>query len=1119
MNIPSLFTIIVSRLLGTFLFFGFLERKLSGGLMKLLLFFCLLSLTAFTQKKAIKLAALPDLSPDGKELCFAWNGDLWKVSSEGGEAERITSHPGDDRSPSFSPDGESIAFVSSREGYNQAYLMPKEGGVPKRIGFMSEGYSIEGWYPDGKHLFVTSARDNYGRYGRRPYKLPLERKAETEVFAAGVNLAVLNNSGDKVLFTREGENLYRKGYRGSRNSQIWLYEESKKDFSELLKGKFSFRSPMWSEDGETAFFVSDEDGAFNLWSIELKTKKKSQLTNFKDDGVVLPSISRNGEKIVFRRQFDFYIYDVAEKESKKLDIWYNEDLNLIPNHLLKSNKTSDMDVSSDGLEFVFTGGFDIWVMDKVLKEPVRVTDTVAVERDVYFSKNNQQIICIRDNGVKSSIVQIERVANKHWWQTSEFKETVILESEEKIQSLAISPKGKYLSYVKGIGNLYIYNLEEKQEKLFLKSWDMPSYSWSPDDNWITYAVEDDNFNNDVWLKKVDGKTPAYNVSMHPEYDGYPSFSPDGKYLSFSCNRNDEGYQIAYVSLSKEVFDESSRDRIMKKALAEMKKRKPLPVKKPAAVKKETSVKKTTAQTSELKKTVKPVAKKPAAKAKGIKVDLEGLSERVKIIKIAGDDYNPFWSPDSKRLAFVNKTNNKMTMQFISLPDGTKPTLLFKDSLRPIKWLPAGNQLYCLYKNVPSLLSGTRLIQYPYNISYKESRQNTNLNVFRNIWREMRDRFYDKNLNNRDWDKIRVKYEQQAVNAPDQVVFDRIIAMLLGELNASHLGYRSSYKSYRADNSHDITCHLGVKFDSSYAGPGLKVQSVIAGSNASKNGSTLKVGEVILSIDEEECDISQDLTVFLNGSLNRDIALKVKSSDEKERQIKIRPHSYSQIRSLLYEQMIDETRKEVYKKSGNKMGYLHVSRMLWPEFNKFKEEVFKEGVGRDGIVIDVRNNGGGFTADHLISVLTQPRHAITVPRNGSPGYPYSRQVYLNWNKPIVVLCNQNSYSNAEIFSHAIKSLKRGKLIGVATAGGVISTGSANILGRGTLRIPFRGWYLVGSGEDMEMHGAEPDIVIWPIPGELENGKDVQLNKAIEVLQEEIKNFKDVNRVPLKNASER
>ncbi|MCM8540102.1 MAG: S41 family peptidase, partial [Lentisphaeraceae bacterium] len=827
--------------------------------------------------------------------------------------------------------------------------------------------------------------------------------------------------------------------------------------------------------------------------------------------VILPSISRDGSKIVFRRQFDFYSFDTSSKKSSQIDIWYSEDVSLQKDKLVHSSSTSDLDVSSDGLEFVFTSGFDIWAMDKILKEPIRITRTAEVEKEVLFSKDNNSIYCIRDDGVGTQLIQIDKKEKLYWWQSHHFKETVLFNSDQNINNLKLSPKGNYLSYVKGNGDLYTYNLKSKEERLFLKSWDAPMYSWSPDEKWISYALEDNNFNNDVWLKSLDGKQEAYNVSQHPEYDGYPVFSPDGKFLAFSTNRNDEGYEIAYVTLSKENYEESSRDRQLEKALKEMKKRKV--AKKPKA---EEKTPKEPVKEEKEAKAEKVIVKKD--EDEGILVDLEDLTKRVKIIKNAGDDYAPFWAPDGKRLAFKNTRSTKTTIQFVTLPDNLKPALLYKESLNFVKWLKENDQLYCSVRKSPAMISKGKVNTYLFRISYTESRRTLNKNIFRHIWRMMKDHFYDDKMNNKDWDQTLQKYEMQAELAPDEKVFDRIVAMLLGELNASHLGFRSVFKDFSADNSHEITAHLGVKFDENFKGPGLKISEVIDGSNAEKEDRRLFVGDIILQIDGEDCDIEKDLTVFLNGRLKRDIVLNVKGKDS-EREVKIRPHSYSEIRSLLYNQQMEKRKAVVRAKGNGKMGYLHVSSMLWPEFNKFKEEVYKEGNGRDGLVIDVRNNGGGFTADHLISVLTQPRHAITVPRNGGPGYPFSRQVYLNWYKPIVVLCNQNSYSNAEIFTHAIKSLKRGKVIGVPTAGGVISTGAVGILGKGTLRIPFRGWYISGSGEDMEMNGAVPDIVIWPLPGELENGKDVQLEKAIEVLSEEIKDFEDLNKVKLKKASER
>jgi tricorn protease len=189
-------------------------------------------------------------------------------------------------------------------------------------------------------------------------------------------------------------------------------------------------------------------------------------------------------------------------------------------------------------------------------------------------------------------------------------------------------------------------------------------------------------------------------------------------------------------------------------------------------------------------------------------------------------------------------------------------------------------------------------------------------------------------------------------------------------------------------------------------------------------------------------------------------------------------------------------------SKGKLGYLHVARMMWNEFEKFEQHIYERGAGKEGLIIDVRDNGGGFTADHLLTVLTQPKHSFTIPRNGKTGFPQDRLVYASWNKPIVVLCNENSFSNAEIFSHAIKTLNRGKLVGKTTAGGVISTGAKNILDLGQMRLPFRGWFLLNNGKDMELNGATPHFSIDITPNDNTNNRDPQLDKAIEVLTKEV-----------------
>ena len=360
----------------------------------------------------------------------------------------------------------------------------------------------------------------------------------------------------------------------------------------------------------------------------------------------------------------------------------------------------------------------------------------------------------------------------------------------------------------------------------------------------------------------------------------------------------------------------------------------------------------------------------------------------------------------------------------------------------------------------------------------------------------------------------------------------VLRLMLGELNGSHLGFfvaqgdpqaadnqRSAHLAPEEHPWKETTAHLGLRFDRSYQGPGCKVRDVIFGSPADHVKTKIFPGEIIVSVNGKAVQPGLDLTQFLNGPPNRDVRLRVRDDKGVDRDVQLRAITYEKARSLLYERWIEDTEQKVAAASGNKLGYLHIRSMDMPSFYRFERDLYNVGIHKDGLIIDVRENGGGSTTDHLLTALTQPVHAITVPRGGQPGYPQDRKVYATWNKPIVVLCNQNSFSNAEIFVHAIKTLHRGPVVGVPTAGGVISAASVPIMDVGRLRVPYRGWFLLGDGEDMELNGAVPDYVVWPRPGEMAQGKDAQLAKAIEVLQGEVEKWSHRPRPTLRWASQR
>ncbi len=395
-------------------------------------------------------------------------------------------------------------------------------------------------------------------------------------------------------------------------------------------------------------------------------------------------------------------------------------------------------------------------------------------------------------------------------------------------------------------------------------------------------------------------------------------------------------------------------------------------------------------------------------------------------------------------------------------------------------------------------------------------------VFRQAWMLMRDNFYDERLGNNNWDDVYRRYAPQARHCLDARSLSDLCNMMLGELNGSHLGFRMS--SFPTEESttrktwREVTGHLGCRFDPSWKGPGLKIRDIIRESPAARKSSELHPGELIISIDGKVVDPGINLATVLTGLPDRDVDLLVREKNGRERHVTIRPTTYRAVRSQLYEMWMEDNRRRVYDLSGGTLGYLHIRAMSGSNLIRFDEELYRIGHGKDGLIIDVRENGGGSITDHLLTCLTQPTHAITRPRGGGEGYPSGRRIYATWDKPIIVLCNQNSFSNAEIFSHAIKTLKRGKVVGVRTAGGVISTGGRNIMGMAFIRMPFRGWYLL-DGEDMELNGCQPDVEIWPAPGDWPRGVDAQVEKAVELLMADVKAWKARPRPKLRKASER
>ncbi len=1056
------------------------------------------------EKQPLKLVSTPSVSPDGEHIAFSWMGEIWTAKVDGTDARRLTNNDARDSQPLFSPDGTRLAFVSDRTGSRQIFVMSSDGDAPQQVTYHSEGYSLEDWFPDGKALLATGSRDHYHRNSTRLLKVHLgERRSDIVLADAMAEDAKLSPDGKKVLFTREGERWWRKGYTGERSAQVWMLDLESGEFTELLHEGVECMWPNWMASGNGFYFTKGSKHGFDLWQYRFAKKKdgkpkQKRVAGFDADSIVYPSISRNGKTLVFRHLFDLYSWSPEEDPTPtKIELAVDGDIDL-PNDEQRRELSSASEVafSDDGLDIAFIAGGDVWVMDTKLREPRQVTSTPGYEESLVFSPDGNALWFTSVTDGKVDIFTATRADDQlYWWQSDEFNITAVTDDTHVEADLTFTPDGKSLVFQQGRGDLVVMNLDSKEKRTLVDGFSSISFDISPDSRWISYSKQDDNFNTEIWIADLAGKQKPVNVSRHPDNDYSPRFSPDGKILAFTGRRYDTETDVYYVYLQDENDQETSRDRRLEEALDLMKKKRP--------------------QKSEDKSEdgAKSDSKESEHEDKAeelVEIDFDGIHERLRRISVPDSfETGLLFSPDGSKLAFSASVSGKRGWYTVTFPNELSPKFFTSTTGTSPVWSKKAGAILMNRSGTPTRLETSgKTESYTFNVAQVQSRGKWLRAGFEQAWLVMREVWYDENFANRNWDQIRRKYGDVAESMNSTAGLAQVVELMLGELNGSHLGFTpfGTASGTSVEGWGDTTAHLGVRFDDGFNGPGLKVRDVIPEGPADRVGSKLLAGDVIMQIDSTPVDPAMDLTTVLNGRLDRDIEVLVSRAGEdgksQDINVTIRPISFGAARSLLYSKWLDDNRQAVDQASEGRLGYLHIRAMDMGSFYRFERELYNVGYGRDGIVIDVRDNGGGSTTDRLLTALTQPRHAITVPRGGGRGYPQDRSVYATWHKPIIVLCNQDSYSNAEIFSHAIKTLGRGKVVGVRTAGGVVSTGAATVNDVGRIRVPFRGWFVLGTGDDMEMNGCEPDVVVWPLPGELPSGKDRQLQTAVETLLEDI-----------------
>ena len=1094
--------------------------------------FLLVAAFANATDTTIRLPRDPALSPDGSRIAFAWQGDVWTASAEGGDATRLTVHPADDASPLYSPDGESLYFTSDRAGREQIHVMPATGGAARQVTFDSHSKTLLDVTSDGRHLLVLQETDRGWHYSESGRLYLVDVTGETPkrmLFDAGARDGAISPDGTRVLFTRGRSDWSRKGYVGPQALQLWLADLTTEPatLTRLDEDRDGFQNvaamePMWAPDGKSYYYVSDPDGTFDVYHRELEGGEARRVTNVDpegDDGVAFPTLSRNGEKLLFRRRFDLWLCESTTGVARELALIATGDAIVDPIERRRIDRAETIAFTADGKQMAFVAGRDVWVMDRILKEPVRVTSNEHEETGLVFSADGSRLYFVSDVGGEADIYEVTHGREDGiWWLADSFTIRRVTNDPEVERDLLRSPNGSHIAFVKGT-DLFVMDDDGTDHRRVVEMWSRPSFDWSPDGKWITYATQDEDYNGDVHVVSLDGTTEPFNLSRHPDGDGGPVWSGDGKRIAWVGRRDDGESDIFWVELTKESREATERDELLEKALEAMKEK--------DAKGKNTKKDKAKEEKDEGEDDEASDAADKPDEDEGddaVRIDFDGILDRIERITIPNStERGLIWGEDGKTLLFLATIEGTSALYSVVFPRPEAPKRFARESLSNAEFLAKQKELVGLSGGRPASMNAKGDIEtYAFQARVVSDWRDVRRIAFDQAWRAMRDEFYDESFNNRDWARIRRKYRDVAASCLGAAEFNQLCNMMLGELNASHMGHRRGSDPMPTISSREswspTTYHLGLRFDPWAEGPGLLVESVIPGGPTSQARSLVVAGERILAIDGEPVGPDVDVDALLTLDDLRDVALTVKPRDDEPREVVVRP--VTSVRGLIYDEWVERTRAKVDELSSGTLGYLHIQGMNFRSFRQMEEDLYHAGVGKDGIVIDVRWNGGGSTADHVLTALTQPVHAVTQSRGSGEGYPQDRKVYATWNKPIVLMCNEHSFSNAEILSHAIRQLGRGRLVGMRTAGGVISTGSESLMDGSSIRMPRRGWYLITTGEDMELNGCEPHFAFWNEPTwNSPRGEDLQLTKAVEVLAEDVAAEKAKERPKLVPASRR
>lgn len=1022
-------------------------------------------------------------------MAFSYQGDIWVANTNGGAARRLTIHESYESHPQWSLNDKQLLFQSNRYGNDDIFVLPVSGGRPNRLTYHSTGDRSARWGKDGQILFTS--RRIYAQVEREQEIFQVNQSGDTPVRhmnALGL-MPAPSPDGRYIAFVKGNCRPEREAYKGPANRQIWVYDTKQDTYRQITEFEGQDIYPDWGPKHQLYFLSARTHKRYNLYRVDVDDKqaKPEALTNFGNEGIRYFDVSANGKMAVLEYGTQLWLMETKPgAKPKAVSPKVTGDYRFDPvERKSYSDKLSGYALSPDNEHIALEIRGELFIMpaDEDQKRSARQTQSPARDQSAEWL-NDSTLLFLSDRAGNTDLYLLRSTDadETSLYRTFKREAVALTKTMEEELEFVLSPDRKRIAIQRGRGKLIVADIDENgtlsNSEVLHDGWATPSgLSWSPDGQWLAYSMPDLNFNREIYIHAADGSQAPVNVTLHPRSDGSPVWSADGSKLGFLSSRNNGDSDVWFVWLRRADWEKTKRDWEELENMAEEKK-----------------------DSTELV----------------VHIDFEDIYKRLEqVTRLPGNEGDLAIAEDGETFYF--STNNggraggggQPNFHAIKWDGSDLKTLIEDKRIGDLAWDKEGENLYFRSQGRLSKLevSKGKATALPFQAELKIDHEAERQQVFNEAWRVLNLGFYDPQFHGRDWQALREKYEPRALAASTTQDFRDMVNEMLGQLNASHMGL---YGSDPEETQQDRTGLLGVEVEP--AVEGYRITYILPESPADRTNSKLEAGETIKAINGEVLSASANFYEGLQGTTAERTLLTVVDTEGNEREVIIRPES--SLRNERYEAWVDARKALTDKYSGGKLGYIHIQGMNWQSFERFERELMASGFGKSGIVIDVRYNGGGWTTDMLMTVLNVRQHAYTIPRGAAKdldashtefreNYPYGERLpFSALMKPSIALCNENSYSNAEIFSHAYKTLDLGTLVGQPTFGAVISTGGQGLVDGSYLRMPFRAWYVKATGENMEHGPAVPDIIVEQPPASKPKGEDPQLKTAVEQLLKEM-----------------